>query len=355
MSSSSFGALLRVTTFGESHGPALGAVVDGMPAGLDLDDETIQRDLDRRRPGRSELASSRRESDRARILSGVFEGRTTGAPVAILIENQDADPSAYEAIKDLYRPGHADFAWDRKFGVRDWRGGGRSSGRETAARVAAGALARLVLSRCGAEVIGAVTAIAGVEADPAQADFKAALDHPLRCSDPEAAEQMERAIRDARAAGDSVGGIVEVRANGVPAGWGEPVFDKLDARLAAALMSIGAVKGIEIGDGFALARERGSRSNDAIGEGGRFRSNRAGGILGGISNGEQIRARVAVKPTPSISAAQDTINLRGEPRRIEVDGRHDPCIAPRLVPVAEAMVCLVLADAALVHRARESF
>jgi len=332
MSSNSFGALLRVTTFGESHGPAIGAVVDGLPSGLEIDEGMIQRDLDRRRPGKSPVSSPRDEPDRARILSGVFEGRTTGAPLAILIENRDADSSAYEKIKELYRPGHADFTWDKKFGLRDWRGGGRSSGRETAARVAAGAVARRLLERAGVEVNGEVAAVAGIESD---------------------AERMEQAILDAREAGDSVGGVVEVRAAGVPAGLGEPVFDKLDARLAAALMSIGAVKGVEVGDGFALSRARGSESNDAIGEGGRFLTNRAGGVLGGISSGEEIRVRVAVKPTPSIAAEQDTVDRDGQPRKISVKGRHDPCIAPRLVPVAEAMVCLVLADAMLQHRARQ--
>jgi chorismate synthase len=353
MSSNSFGALLRVTTFGESHGPALGAVVDGLPAGLAIDEQLLQRDLDRRRPGRSAISSPRLESDRARIVSGVFEGRTTGAPVALVIENRDADPSAYEAIKDLYRPGHADFTVERKFGMRDWRGGGRSSGRETAARVAAGAIARALLDRAGVQVIGAVTAVAGVEANLEGVDFRDGLDSALRCPDPAAAAQMESAIVEAREAGDSVGGIVEVRADGVPPGLGEPVFDKLDARLAAALMSIGAVKGVEIGDGFALARVRGSESNDGLGEGGRFLGNRAGGILGGISNGEEIRARVAVKPTPSIAAEQDTVDSGGVPRKITTGGRHDPCIAPRLVPVAEAMVCLVLADALLRQRARD--
>jgi len=345
--------LLRVTTFGESHGPALGAVVDGVPAGLPLSEQVIQVDLDRRRPGTSPVASARVEADRARIVSGVFQGRTTGAPVAILIDNTDADSAAYEAIKDLYRPGHADWTWERKFAVRDWRGGGRSSGRETVARVAAGAVARLVLARIGAEVVGAVAAVAGIEAELEGSDFRTALDHPLRCPDQTAAARMEQAIREAREAGDSVGGVVEVRAWGVPPGLGEPVFDKLDARLAAALMSIGAVKGVEVGGGFSLARVRGSESNDAIGQDGRFRTNRAGGILGGISNGEEIRVRAAVKPTPSIRAEQDTVDRTGTPRKITVGGRHDPCIAPRLVPVAEAMVCLTLADAVLLQRARQ--
>ena len=355
MSSNSFGTIFRVTTFGESHGPAIGAVVDGAPAGLEIDEALLQDDLDRRRPGSSDLASPRQEADRVRILSGVFEGRTTGATIGLLIENQDARPQDYETIAELFRPGHADFTWEKKFGHRDHRGGGRASGRETAARVAAGAVARVVLGRKAIEVAGATLSIAGIGADLDAHDWMASRDQALRCPDAEAAERMEAAIRTAADEGDSVGGVIEIRAIGVPPGLGEPVFDKLDARLGAALLSIGAVKGVEVGDGFALAARRGSEANDPMVPSGGFASNRSGGILGGISNGETIVLRAAIKPTPSIAKPQQTVNRRGEAAEIRIDGRHDPCLVPRAVPVAEAMVCLVLADALLLHRSRSGF
>jgi chorismate synthase len=357
MSSNSFGTICRVTTFGESHGPALGAVVDGVPAGLGLTEEIIQADMDRRRPGRGDLTSPRDEADRVHILSGVFEDRTTGAPVGLLIHNKDARPSDYERWRDTFRPGHADVTWQQKFGHRDWRGGGRASGRETAARVAAGAVARALLREAGVEVLGVVQKVGGITTEAGSSDWEdweQARDHPLRCVAANVA-RFEEEIRTAKEAGDSVGGVVEIRARGVPAGLGEPVFDKLDARLGGALLSIGAVKGVEIGAGFALAGMRGSESNDPIEALGRFSSNRSGGILGGISNGEQIVVRAAVKPTASISTTQQTVDRDGEPRDIRIEGRHDPCIAPRLVAVAEAMVCLVLADAQLAHRARQGF
>lgn len=354
MSSSSFGTIFRVTTFGESHGPALGAVVDGTPAGLPLTEDAIQPDLDRRRPGRGPTSSPRGEPDRVRILSGVFEGLTTGSPIGLLIENRDARPADYEPWKDVFRPGHADFTWEKKFGRRDWRGGGRASGRETVARVAAGAVARTVLKAAGIEVMSMVREIGGVVAETAVAEGEVARRHPWGCSEKDAA-RMEEEIRKAREKGDSCGGIVEVRARGVPAGLGEPVFDKLDARVGAALLSIGAVKGVEIGSGFALARMLGSESNDAMQPPDRFCSNRAGGILGGISNGEEIVARAAVKPTPSIAAPQVTVDRDGRAREIRLGGRHDPCLVPRVLVVAEAMICLVLADALLLQRARQGF
>ncbi|MBW1811827.1 MAG: chorismate synthase, partial [Deltaproteobacteria bacterium] len=285
MSSNSFGTLFRVTTFGESHGPGLGAVMDGVPAGLSLSEEHIQKDLDLRRPGRSSLHSQRAEPDKVKILSGVYDGLTTGAPIALLIENQDARSDDYKSLQDIFRPGHADYCWQEKFGLRDWRGGGRSSGRETVARVAAGALARLVLEAANIKVTGIVSEIGGIKADTGSSDWSQAREHPLRCPDEQAAAEMKAAIETAQKNGDSVGGVIEVRASGVPAGLGEPVFDKLDARLGAAILSIGAVKGVEIGDGFALARTKGSSSNDLMDPPGNFRTNHAGGILGGISNG----------------------------------------------------------------------
>lgn len=318
-----FGNFFRVTTFGESHGPAIGAVVDGVPPGLPLSVGDIQPMLDRRRPG-GPLSSPRKEPDDVEVLSGVFEGRTTGTPVALLIRNRDVRSGDYDALRDVFRPGHADYTYLRKYGIRDHRGGGRSSGRETAARVAAGAVAVAVLKTHGIAVAGSVREVHG-KTDPAE---------------------MEAEVRAAQARGDSVGGVVEVRASGVPPGLGSPVFDKLDAAIAGAMMGIGAVKGVEIGEGFAAARLYGSENNDAMDAAG-FLSNHAGGVLGGISTGQEIVVRLAVKPTPSIVLPQRTVDIRGEEREIVISGRHDPCIAFRLVPVAEAMLALVLADAVL--------
>jgi chorismate synthase len=348
MSSNSFGDNFRITTFGESHGPALGVVIDGVRPGVPVDVDEIQRELDRRRPGQSTLVTPRREADRLELLSGLFEGRTTGAPIAILFRNHDTRSQDYEKIRDLFRPGHADLTWWRKFGIRDWRGGGRTSGRETVARVAAGALARQILAREGVSLVGHVVRIGEVVAE----SFDAAEieRNPVRCADARAAERMKAAIEEARKAGDSLGGVVEVVAEGVPAGWGDPVFQKLDAQLGAALLSIGAVKGVEVGDGFRLASLRGSQANDPILPEG-FASNHMGGILGGISSGAPIVVRAAVKPTSSIRHPQQTIDVHGEAQTIRVPGRHDPCICPRLVPVAEAMVAIVLCDAFLRQQA----
>jgi chorismate synthase len=347
MSSNSFGRYFRITTFGESHGPAVGVIIDGVPPRFPLDLAAVQADLDRRRPGQSPLASSRAEEDRVTVLSGLFEGQTTGAPLCLVVANKDARPDAYAELRRVFRPGHADLTVQRKYGIRDFRGGGRSSGRETVARVAAGAVARQMLSGLEVHIVGHVVELAGIRAR----SFDAASigQNALRCADPTVVEEMTRAVEAARQEGDSVGGVVEVRATGVPVGWGDPVFDKLDAALAGALMSIGAVKAVEVGDGFALSRLRGSQSNDAILPDG-WASNHAGGILGGISSGAEIVVRVAVKPTPSIRAPQQTVDLEGHPTTISVTGRHDPCIAPRLVPVAEAMVALVLMDAYLAQR-----
>jgi len=350
--SNTFGDNFRVTTFGESHGPALGVVIDGLKAGILLDVDDIAAELQRRRPGQSTLSSQRREEDRPEVLSGVFEGKSTGAPIAMLFRNTDARPKNYEDLKDLFRPGHADWTWWQKFGIRDWRGGGRSSGRETLSRVAAGAIAKQVLANVGVELYGHVVSIGELEAT--HFDRAVIEANPVRCGDGEQAVHMAEAIEQARLDGDSLGGVVEVVALGVPAGWGEPVFGKLDARLGGALLSIGAVKGVELGAGFAAAKLRGSEMNDALDSTvpGVFVTNRAGGILGGISSGAPIVLRAAVKPTPSIHKAQQTIDVHGVPQTISIGGRHDPCICPRLVPVAEAMVAIVLCDAYLAQQAR---
>ena len=345
MPGSVFGEFLTVSTFGESHGAAVGVVVDGVPPGLPLSVADVQRDLDRRRPGQSGVTSARRESDRAELLSGLFEGRTTGTPIAIVIRNEEHRSSDYERFRDAFRPGHADWTYQAKYGIRDWRGGGRSSGRETAARVAAGAVARAILAGRGVTVTGYALEIAGIRA--VRVDLAEIERNPVRSPDPEAARLMERAIEEAMGQGDSVGGVVEVIAEGVPAGLGDPVFDKLEALLAHAALSVGAVRGFEIGDGFAAARLRGSAYNDELAvEGGRVRSrtNHAGGVIGGISTGERLVLRCAVRPPASIARPQRTVTAGGEPVEIAVEGRHDPCIVPRAVPVLEAMVALVLAD-----------
>ncbi len=341
MAGNTFGQLFRTTTFGESHGVALGAIVDGTPAGLPLSEAEIQKDLDRRRPGQSRLVTQRRESDRVQILSGTFEGRSTGTPIALLIQNEDAKSKDYEQIKTLFRPGHADYTYFKKYGFRDYRGGGRASARETVARVAAGAIARKIVAQEGVRIIGYVTQVGPVKiktVDYAQIDQNA-----LFCPDAEAAMEMERFIHQVQSEKDSIGAMLEVVALGVPPGWGEPVFDKLDAVLAAAMMSINAVKGVEIGAGFGVVELRGSQNCDALTPAG-FKTNHAGGILGGISNGDTIVVRLAVKPTSSIAIEQETIDLHGDPAKISTRGRHDPCVGLRAVPIAEAMMALVLAD-----------
>ena len=319
-----FGRNFRCTTFGESHGKAVGVVIDGCPPGISLMEADIQPYLDRRRPGKGPLESARQEPDRVEILSGTFEGVTTGAPIALIVRNRDQRSGDYDALRDLFRPGHADYTWQAKYGLRDHRGGGRTSGRETLARVAAGAVAVRCLAPHGIAIQGRIIEIHGA-------------------TEPEA---MEAEIRAARDAGDSVGGIVEIVATGCPAGLGDPVFGKLDAAIAGAMMGIGAVKGVEIGEGFGAARLSGGEMNDPITAGG-FTSNHAGGILGGISTGQDIVVRIAVKPTPSIQRVQKTVDIAGKEREISVAGRHDPCIAPRIVPVAECMLALVLVDSML--------
>ncbi|HEX7078019.1 MAG TPA: chorismate synthase [Candidatus Eisenbacteria bacterium] len=348
--SSRFGTLLTITTFGESHGPAVGVILDGCPPGIPLDAASIQRDLDRRRPGQSAVTTQRKEPDLVEILSGVFEGTTTGASIALVVRSVDARPADYANLKDVFRPGHADFTYWRKYGIRDYRGSGRSSGRETVGRVAAGAVARRILEGEGVRVRAYTVQVGEIVAR--ERDLAIVETNPVRCPDRSAAEAMERAILAAREAGDSLGGVVETLATGVPAGWGDPVMDKLEAALAAGLMSIPATKGFEVGEGFASARMRGSEMNDRMTPAG-FASNHAGGILGGISNGEPIVTRVAVKPPSSIAIPQRTVDRSGVERDFAIAGRHDPCLCPRVVPVAEAMTCLVLADALLRQRAIE--
>jgi chorismate synthase len=352
MSGSSFGKLFQITTWGESHGKGVGVVVDGCPPGIEMNESVIQEMLDRRRPGGSVTSTSRKESDTARILSGVFQGQTTGTPISIMIENQDAKSSAYNEIADIYRPGHGDYTYQKKYGIRDWRGGGRSSARETVGRVAAGAVASAVLKKENIEVIAYTIALGSIRAetfDPQVIDKNMFL-----CADHHAAKKMEEEVARVRQQGDSLGGIVEIIAKNVPPGLGEPVFDKLDADLAKAMMSIGAVKGVEIGSGFRAAGFRGSENNDPISPDG-FISNNAGGILAGISNGDEIIVRVAVKPIPSISIEQKTVNIDNKLTDITIKGRHDISAIPRINVVCEAMVNLVIIDQLMRQRANVVF
>lgn len=337
-----FGEVIRITTFGESHGAAIGCVLDGVAPGTPIDVDELQREMDRRRPGQSVLSTPRKERDQVRILSGVFEGKCTGAPICMLVMSEDQRPSAYEGLRDVFRPGHADFTFWKKYGVRDHRGGGRSSGRETAGRVAGGAVAKQVLRTRGVNIYAHALEIAGIRAQTL--DYSVIEQNPVRCADPVTADAMAAAILRAKEDNDSVGGIVELRITGVPAGLGDPVFGKLDARLASALLSIGATMGIEIGAGFEAARRRGSENNDGM-QDGAFLSNHAGGIVGGISNGNEIVIRVAIKPTSSIGKPQHTMDVHGRNREVVVEGRHDPCIVPRVIPVIEAMSALLLLDA----------
>jgi len=348
---SEFGQIFRISTFGESHGGAVGVVVDGCPPRLALDVEEIQRDLDRRRPGQSRLTTPRQEADAAQILSGVFEGRTLGTPIAILVHNKDARPQAYEHMKDVYRPSHADYTTEAKYGIRNWQGGGRASARETIGRVASGAIARKLLSEvAGIEVVAWVRSVQDIDAkiDPSSVTLEEVEQSLVRCPEPSASDEMIERIDAARMRGDSLGGVVECVARGVPAGLGEPVFDKLEADLARALMSLPASKGFEIGSGFAGTLMTGIEHNDpfVIGSDGKphTESNRSGGVQGGISNGEPIVVRIAFKPTATISQAQQTVTSSGDSTTLEAQGRHDPCVLPRAVPMVEAMVCLVLAD-----------
>lgn len=350
MSGNSTGIMFRVTTFGSSHGKALGAVIDGCPAGLDLTRMDIQGELDRRRPGASSITTSRGETDQVEILSGIFQGKTDGTPIAAVIYNEDADSSAYEAIKHRPRPGHGDYTWTARYGVYDYRGGGRGSGRATVGHVIGGAVAKKLLKLLDIKVISHVTQIGDIKASPVSHSRieEYSTKNPVRCADPQAAPKMEEAILEAKAKGDSLGGIVEIIAFQVPAGLGEPVFGKLDAELAQALMGIGSVKGVEVGLGFELARSTASATNDEYYlEKGQIKTttNTSGGIVGGISNGMPLVMRMAVKPTPSISLPQKTVDLeKKEEVEIKILGRHDPCICPRITTVAESVVAMVLAD-----------
>ena len=354
---SSFGTLFRVSTFGESHGGGVGVVIDGVPPRLPITVEELQTDLDRRRPGQSRLVTQRDEADRAEILSGVFEGYTTGTPLAVIVRNEDHNSGAYDHLKDVYRPSHADFTYDAKYGIRNWAGGGRASARETIGRVAAAAVARKLLATvAGIEVLAWVQSVGEIEAevDAEGLTLDAVEADPTRCPDPVAAAAMTAAIEQARRDGDSLGGVVACVARGVPAGLGEPVFDKLDADLAGGLMSLPAAKGVEIGSGFAGTRMTGLAHNDPFvpgPDGPRTATNHSGGIQGGISNGATITCRVAFKPTGTIASEQHTVTRDGEATTLAAKGRHDPCVLPRAVPMVEAMVLLSLADHWLRQRA----
>ena len=353
MSFNTFGRLFRVTTWGESHGAAIGAVVDGCPPGLALSEDSIQPFLDKRRPGQSRFTTQRREPDRVRILSGTYEGRTTGTPISLQIDNVDARSKDYAEIAPAYRPGHADYSYDAKYGLRDPRGGGRSSARETAMRVAAGAIARLVIPEVS--ISAYVVELGGDAIDRAAFDVDEIGRNPFFCPDAKAAARWEALVDQARKDGSSLGAVVECIATGVPAGWGAPIYAKLDADLAAAMMGINAVKGVEIGAGFGAARLRGEENADAMrpgAEGADFLSNNNGGVAGGIATGQPVIVRAAFKPTPSIRIPVDTIDRDGKAASIETKGRHDPCVGIRGAPVMEAMMALVLADHKLLHRAQ---
>ena len=349
--SSSFGKIFRITTWGESHGPALGVVIDGVPAGIPLTVEDIQQDLDRRRVGQSKVTTPRGERDAAEILSGVFEDVTTGAPISIITYNKDADSSKYDNLREVFRPGHADYTYFKKYGHRDHRGGGRSSARETWGRVAAGVIAKKIIASVGIEVFAWAQEIGGIACETF--DRNVIEQNIVRAADPVAAEKMIDAIMAAKAEKDSLGGIVEVHATGMPTGLGEPIYRKIDALIGQAMLSVPATKGVEIGRGFQQARMRGSESNDPFvldGDRVRIGNNNAGGTLGGISTGEDVIVRVAVKPTSSIEREQDTVTKNLDPDKIIVYGRHDPSVVPRAVPVLEAMLALVLADLVLEDR-----
>jgi len=352
MSGNSIGRLFTVTTFGESHGPALGGVVDGCPPGMALSEADLQKDLERRRPGKSRFTTQRREPDEVRILSGVLDGMTTGTPIGLLVENLDQRSRDYEKIKDRFRPGHADYTFQHKYGFRDYRGGGRSSARETVIRVAAGGIAKKYLrERFGIEIRGYLRQLGPIVVEPM--DLDATDENPFFCPEPDRVPELEAYMDALRKEGDSIGARINVVASGVPVGLGEPVFDKIDADIASAMMSIGAVKGVEIGAGFRAVEQKGSEHRDEITPAG-FKSNSAGGTLGGITSGQDILVSMALKPTSSIRLSGDTINVRGEPVEVVTTGRHDPCVGLRATPIAEAMLAIVLMDHALRHRGQNA-
>lgn len=351
MSGNSIGKLFTVTTFGESHGLGLGAIVDGCPPGIELSETDLQRDLDRRKPGTSRFTTQRREADEVRIMSGVFEGKTTGTPIGLLIENTDQRSRDYSNIESTFRPAHADYSYNQKYGFRDYRGGGRSSARETAMRVAAGSIAKKVLAECGVEVRGYLSQLGPVKAE--QFDWNEVENNPFFCPDAAKVSEMEEYMNALRKEGNSVGARISVVATGMKPGWGEPVFDRLDADLAHALMSINAVKGVEIGDGFDVVEQKGTEHRDEMTPEG-FLSNHAGGILGGISTGQDLVAHIALKPTSSLVIPGRSIDVDGNPIEVVTKGRHDPCVGIRATPIAEAMTAIVLLDHLMRHRAQNA-
>ena len=355
MSFNTFGKLFRFTTWGESHGPAIGCVIDGCPPRIKLGEKDIQVEMDRRRPGKSKFTSQRKESDKVRIMSGVFEGKTTGTPISIIINNEDARSRDYETIKDKFRPGHADYTYFKKYGIRDYRGGGRQSARETACRVAAGAVAKTVLKNFLGKkfnITGAVTTLGVLSCNLENWNNKEISKNPFFCPDKKSVKLWEKYLLSIRKAGSSCGAIIELRASGIPVGLGAPIYSKLDSDLASALMSINAVKGINIGAGMSAAFLSGEENSDEILGTNKFKSNKAGGILGGISSGQNIVASFAVKPTSSILSPRDTINLKGKKTKISVKGRHDPCVGIRAVPIGEAMMACVILDHFLLNKAQ---
>ena len=350
MSGNTFGTLFKVSTFGESHGPAIGGVIDGCPAGIELDLEAIQKDLDRRKPGQSAIVTQRKEPDEVTFFSGLFEGKTTGTPIGFAIHNTNQKSKDYSHIQDTYRPSHADYVYDEKYGIRDYRGGGRSSARETASRVVAGAIAKQFLAPMTLNAYVSAVGSLSLDTHPSEVDVSFIEKNPVRCPDPKMAEAMETYIKQIRKEGDTVGGVVSCIIKNVPVGLGEPAFDKLHAELGKAMLSINAVKGFEYGSGFAGTQMKGSEHNDLFNTDGTTQTNRSGGIQGGISNGMDIYFNVAFKPVATIMQNQETINSKGEAVAMQGKGRHDPCVVPRAVPIVEAMAALVLADFSLLKR-----
>ena len=350
MSGNTFGTLFKVSTFGESHGPAIGGLIDGCPAGIELDLEAIQKDLDRRKPGQSAIVTQRKEPDEVTFFSGLFEGKTTGTPIGFAIHNTNQKSKDYSHIQDTYRPSHADYVYDEKYGIRDYRGGGRSSARETASRVVAGAIAKQFLAPVTLNAYVSAVGSLSLDTHPSEVDVSFIEKNPVRCPDPKVAEAMETYIKQIRKEGDTVGGVVSCIIKNVPVGLGEPAFDKLHAELGKAMLSINAVKGFEYGSGFAGTQMKGSEHNDLFNTDGTTQTNRSGGIQGGISNGMDIYFNVAFKPVATIMQNQETINSKGEAVAMQGKGRHDPCVVPRAVPIVEAMAALVLADFSLLKR-----